>query len=88
MKQKSGFTLRHICGEYVLVASGRNNIDFSSIISLNESAAYLWEQLEGKEFDAELMAQLLTNEYEVDEVTALADSKTLIEKWLEAGIIE
>ena len=88
MKQKTGFNLRHICDEYVLVAEGRENIDFSNIISLNETAAFLWEKLEGKDFDARVMADLLCQEYEVAQEQALADSEQLIKTWLDAGIIE
>ena len=88
MKQKEGFNLRHICGEYVLVAEGRENIDFSNIISLNETAAFLWEKLEGKDFDAQLMADLLCQEYEVAQEQALADSEQLIQKWVDSGLIE
>ena len=42
MKIKDGFELREVCGEYVILSSGMENIDFSKIISLNESAAFLW----------------------------------------------
>lgn len=87
MKIKKGFELRVICGEAIVVAHGKENIDFSKIISLNESAAYLWRQVEGKDFDAPLLAQLLTEEYEVDEATALRDAEKTMTDWQEAGLI-
>ena len=59
MKIKKGFELRDICGEKVIIASGIENIDFNKMISLNESAAYLWQQVSDKTFDADLLAQLL-----------------------------
>lgn len=37
MKAKNGFNLRTVCGENILVAEGEENIDFSNIISMNES---------------------------------------------------
>ena len=43
MKAKEGFKIREVCGEKIIVAEGLNNIDFSNIISMNESSAYLWE---------------------------------------------
>lgn len=46
MKAKPGFYVREICGQYMIVAEGKENIDFSDIISLNETAAYLWRQIE------------------------------------------
>lgn len=87
MKIKQGFELRVICGEAIVVAHGKENIDFSKIISLNESAAYLWRQVEGKDFDAALLAKLLTEEYEVDEVTALRDAEKTMADWQETGLI-
>lgn len=88
MRQKKGFKLRCICGEHVVVAEGIENIDFSKIISMNESSAYLWEKVAGKDFSAEHLCQLLLDEYEVDETTALADAKAVINQWADAGIIE
>ncbi|MBR4367877.1 MAG: PqqD family protein [Prevotella sp.] len=89
MKAKKGFKLRQICGENIIVADGIENIDFSSIISMNESSAYLWQAIQDKEqFSTEELATLLTEQYEVDEATALADSQTLVDQWLKAGIIE
>ena len=89
MKAKKGFKLREICGENIIVADGIENIDFSSIISMNESSAYLWKAIQDKEqFSTEELAALLTEQYEVDEATALADSRMLVDQWLKAGIIE
>lgn len=88
MKVKPGFTLRDICGEYIIVAEGLENIDFSNIISLNESSAYLWKNVEEMEsFTAEDLARLLTEEYEVDMETALKDSEQLVQQWLKVGVI-
>lgn len=88
MKTKKGFRLRNVCGENIIVAEGIENIDFSRIISMNESSAYLWQKVEGTDFDNDKLVELLTAEYEVDEATAKADVETLVGKWLEAGIIE
>ena len=43
MKTKKGFNIRNVCGENIIVAEGKENIDFSNIISMNESSAYLWK---------------------------------------------
>ena len=39
MKIKKGFELRNVCGEHVVIATGIENVDFSKMITLNESAA-------------------------------------------------
>lgn len=89
MKTKKGFKLRNVCGENIIVAEGVENIDFSRIISMNESAAYLWKNIQEKgDFTEETLVKLLLDEYETDEATASADVKQLIAKWQEAGIIE
>ena len=88
MKIKKGFFLRSICGENIVVAEGKENIDFSNIISMNESSAYLWEKIVDKNFTADDLAQLLTDEYEVDYDTALTDAKALTTQWINAGLVD
>ena len=60
MRKKPGFNLRDVCGEQIVVAEGKENIDFSNIISMNETSAFIWEALGDKEFDADMMASLLS----------------------------
>lgn len=89
MKAKKGFITREVCGETVLLATGEENIDFTNIISLNETAKFLWEKASALDaFTVENMASWLTDEYEVGEEEALADSRELVEQWAEAGILE
>lgn len=88
MKAKPGFNLRVVCGENIIVAEGEENIDFSNIISMNESSAYLWKNIQGKDFTHADLVKLLTDEYEVDEATALHDVKVLTDLWQQAGIID
>lgn len=88
MKTKNGFNLRNVCGEHIVVAEGKENIDFSNIISMNETAAFLWQHIQGTTFDVPHMVQLLTQEYDVDADTAEADCTTLLNQWIKAGIVE
>lgn len=88
MKTKKGFVLRNVCGENIIVAEGKENIDFTKIISMNETAAYLWKNVEGKEFDSDTLMSLLINEYEVDDATANKDAKNIAKQWIEAGVAE
>lgn len=89
MKAKKGFNLREVCGEQIIVAEGKENIDFSNIISMNESSAYLWKKVQQMEsFTADDLTQLLTEQYEVEYEVALKDATTLADQWVEAGIVE
>ena len=42
MKIKEGFVLRTICGQNVVSGEGTANVNFSKLVSLNDSAAYLF----------------------------------------------
>jgi predicted transcriptional regulator len=88
MKTKKGFNLRTVCGENIIVAEGLDNIDFSRIINLNESAAFLWKNIQEKDFDVDALTSLLTAEYDVDEQTAHQDVVKLIDEWDKAGLID
>lgn len=87
MKTVEGFILRSLAKEYIITAEKVQNINFNKLISLNESAAYLWKSVDGKEFDAKTLADLLVERYEIDYETALHDSEAIIVKWKEAGIV-
>ena len=88
MKTKDGFILREMCGEYIISGEGLEHINFNKLISLNSTAAFLWNAVVGKEFTAESMAQMLVDEYGIDMALALKDSKALCQSWIEAGIAE
>ena len=88
MKIKDGFVLREMCGENIVAAEGLENINFNKLISLNSTAAYLWEALSGKEFTTEDMADLLVERYDIDMELALKDSANLCEAWKNAGVVE
>ncbi len=89
MKVKSGFELRDVCGEKVVIAQGIENLDFSKLISLNESAAFLWEKAAAlNTFTADDLVAALTAEYEVSNEQAAKDIATLLISWKEQGIVE
>ena len=89
MKVKNGFNIREVCGENIIVAEGDENIDFSNIISMNESSAYLWQEVQKLDnFTIDTLTQLLCEQYEIDEATAKKDVTTLATQWAAAGIIE
>ena len=88
MKTKEGFVLREMCGENIITGEGLEHINFNKLISLNSTAAFLWNAVVGKEFTVESMAQLLVDEYGIDMELALTDSAALCQSWIEAGIAE
>lgn len=87
MRTKKGYRLRPLGKEYILVAEGLEVENANQMISLNATAAFLWEAVEGKDFDAETLAQLLVDEYGIDVETAKKDVMSLLQTWEKAGII-
>ncbi len=93
MKAKTGFSVTDVCGSHIIVASGKENIDFSNIISLNDSALLLWDSIQGKDFTVEDLAGLLVSNYELDDHAplpmeqALADAEEVAKQWIKAGIV-
>ena len=79
MKLKDGYVLREVAGNYIVVAVGEAIKDFNGVINLNESAAFLWQQLLEDKTEEELVTALL-GEYEVSEEIARADVSKFIEK--------
>ena len=88
MRIVEGFRLRTIAGEHVVTGEGLRQINFNKMISLNESAAYLWQEVEGKDFTVSDLADALVARYEIDRETAEKDSAAIAVKWIEAGIVE
>lgn len=88
MRIKKGFVIREMCGEYIVTGEGLENMDFNKLLSLNPSATYLWREVQDKEFDAALLANLLQNKYEVTLTQALADAENLCQRWKEIGVVE
>lgn len=88
MRIKDGFELREICGEFVILSHGVDNIDFSKLISLNETAAHMWKSVVDKDFDNAMLADVLCEAYEVDRETAEQDVARVVSQWKEIGLIE
>ena len=63
MKIKKGFVLRSICGQNVISGEGLEQVNFSKLVTLNETATYLWKEVQDKEFTAQTLADMMTDRY-------------------------
>lgn len=88
MKTKEGFVLRPLLNEYIITGEGLAQVNFNKMISLNSTAAWLWQEVEGKDFSVEDLKNLLLQRYEVTEEVAGADAARLAETWIQAGIVD
>lgn len=88
MKIKENYKVRKIAGENLIVEQGKSQSDMTKVISLNNTALLLWEELQGNEFTLEDAAHLLADKFGISREQALDDAR----KWADAlsgcGIIE
>jgi hypothetical protein len=87
MKTKENFTLRCIAGTTAVLPLGDATLDFTGLLTLNESGVLLWGLLE-KGCTKEDLADALVQEYEVAYEAALADVQEFLEKLLAVGCID
>lgn len=88
MRIKKGFVLRELAGEKIVSGEGLEQLDFNKIVSLNTSAAYIWEHISNREFDLETMVDLLLDRYDIDRSVALRDARLLLDNWISIGLVE
>lgn len=73
------YSIQSIAGEHFIFMKNENQVDMTRVISLSNTAAWLWTQLEKKNFTLNDAVELLTGNYEVGEEIAFFDTK----RWLE-----
>ncbi len=88
MKTRKGFVLRSLGNEYILMPEGLEADGFDAMISMNESAAFLWKAVESKDFDAETLIGLLIDEYGISREVAEKDVAAMVKGWKQMKIIE
>ena len=77
MKIKENFIIREIAGMFVVVPTGSEAQKFNGMMTINETAAFIWNVLKnGAERDD--VVEALLNEYEVDRATAEKDTDEVI----------
>ncbi|MDY5212287.1 PqqD family protein [Intestinibacter sp.] len=86
MKIKADFYMKEVAGLNVVVATGDTAENMNSMINLNETAAFLWRQLESDTTKEELIKKL-TQEYDVDYERASTSVDNFIKKLDEIGCI-
>ena len=89
MRIKKGFVLRVVCGENVIVGEGLGAINFGKLLSLNESAAWLWKQAQEQgDFTVESLAEKLYETYDVSLEEARQDVAEIVEDWKKIEVVE
>lgn len=83
---RPGVVRTEVCGEALLVATGSARGKVPYVRTLNETAAFLWAQLElGR--DEAAMLSALRGEYGIDEATAQSAYASFMQKLAQNGYI-
>ena len=86
MKIIKEFVSRDIAGDHVLVPTGATSREFNGMITMTDTAKFIWEHLETTD-SLDEMVKLLTERYEVDEQTAARDVAGLVNELLARGMV-
>lgn len=87
MKIKDDFVLRKVADFYVVVPVNSLTLDFNGVINLNETGAFLFEQLQ-KGIEKEELVEKMLDEYDVTREKASADIDLFINKLKDADVFE
>ncbi|MBO5280537.1 MAG: PqqD family protein [Clostridia bacterium] len=87
MKLREDFALKQIAGTFVVLPLGKKTVDFTGMLTLNETGRMLWELLSnGCSRDG--LAEALVREYGIPMETALTDVDEYLDKLMRIGCLE
>lgn len=87
MKILPKYKVRRVADENVVLVQGRNAGDMTSVIALNDTSLYLWNELYGKDFELQDVVRLLTARFDVDEPTAARDAEDWLSTLREKSVV-
>jgi hypothetical protein len=89
MRIKKELTTQNVGGENVILLQGKHGLDTTKIVSLNETALWLWNRFAGgKDFTVEQVAGELASEYGIESELAAADARAWVGMLLQNTLIE
>ncbi len=87
MKCKSEFILQHVGGEMLLVPIGSQVMDMNGLVTLNDTAACVWELLaEDRTLDE--LADAVAEQFDVAPDRARADVQIFVDEITQMGLLE
>ena len=87
MKLLPNLKLREIAGEKMLVINGASGVDLTKVVMLNSTAEFLWNSLQGKDFQNECVEELLVGKYGITKEQAKTDADAWIKSLMDAGLV-
>lgn len=78
MKIANGFVLKKIADSFVVVPTGDNVVDFTAMITINETGAFIWDLLKD-DVDIDYVVSKMCEAYDIDSQTALDDANEFLQ---------
>jgi hypothetical protein len=88
MKMKTGYLIKEMAGERVVIMQGRAGVDMTKIISFNATSEWLWNMFAGKSFTEEEVAGVIVKQYGIDASTAALDAGSWVKQLSDANLLE
>lgn len=88
MRIKPHFSLKTENGQNVIVCKEGHLHGFNNTITLSETAAFLWRQLEQGDKSGDQLLNLMLEEYDISTVLALNDIDIFLKTLRQNGILE
>jgi hypothetical protein len=88
MKIKNGFVIEKVGTSYLAVAVGKRAAEFSNMVRLNSTGAFLWNCLSESELTREELLDKVLSTYDVAREAALADIIAFEKILSDNGILE
>lgn len=86
MRLSQDFLLRPFAGKMIAVSVSDRGVTKNAFVTLNSSAAFVWELLQQEITYEELLSALLSK-YDVDEITAKTDLDAFLSQARDSGIL-
>ena len=86
MKKTEGYVVRRLEDEYLVLPSGRRTEEVNEVISLSETAGFIYMHAERAE-NVDELAQLVAEEYEIELAEVLEDVRNVVLTLQKKGIL-
>ena len=87
MQINKDFTIQKVGTSYVAVPVGETSKTFHGMVRLNETGAFLWKKMTGKDCSEADLVEALLGEYDVAREIAERDVHRVVEMLRENGIL-
>ena len=88
MKIKEGFVIEQVGDGYLAVAVGERADEFSGLVRMNSTGAFLWNLIKDRDMSADELLAAVLSEYDVEESVAREDIARFEKQLSVGGILE